>query len=362
MDFDFSDKSLTKTKSQDTMKALTEHMSTSCSYVQRRGILEWEEERLLFKIAQLYYEQDYTQAEISKELGIYRTTVGRMLKKAKKEGIVKIEVKSKINEQIDIEEKIRKHFGMKEIVIVPSRNAATRFDVEQLIGKACSELLNRVVKDQDVIGSAWGTTLGNMVSQLSGISPKNVECVPLVGGPGEMNVDFHVNAIVYKLAEIFAGKSYFIDAVAVYKSSETTQEILSASFMKKILELWQNLTIAIVGIGSQTSSSNMVWSGILGESDRNLLEEHKVVGDICSRFYTLSGELIESDLSKRTVSIELENLKNLNYSIGVAYSKDKVDSIIGAMRGEFINVLVTDEETALRIVGAMDIPEIESGR
>lgn len=318
--------------------------------------MNWEEERLLYKIAKLYYEEDFTQAQISKELGIYRTTIGRMLKKAKKEGIVKIEVKSKTNEQIDVEEKIRKHFEMKEVVVVPSKNAATRLDVERLIGKACSELLNRVVRDQDVIGSAWGTTLGNMVSRLSNITPKNVECVPLVGGPGEMNVEFHVNAIVYKLAEIFAGKSYFIDAVAVYKSSETTQEILNASFMKKILELWENLTVAIVGIGSQTSSSNMVWSGILGESDRNLLEEHKVVGDICSRFYSISGELIESDLSNRTIAIEMDNLKNLDYSIGVAYSEDKVDSIIGAMRGKFINVLITDEETALGIVEAMETP------
>lgn len=322
--------------------------------------MEWEEERLLFKIAQLYYEQDYTQAQISKELGIYRTTVGRLLKRAKAEGIVKIEVKSKINDQIDIEEKIRKYFNMKEIVVVPSRDIQSQEEIEKLIGKACSELLNRVVKDRDVVGLAWGTTLGNMVTHLSDIDPKDVECVPLVGGPGEMNVDFHVNAIVYKLAEIFAGKSYFIDAVAVYRSSETTQEILSASFMKKILELWSNLTIAIVGIGSKTSSSNMVWSGILGESDCNLLEEHKVVGDICSRFYDLSGELIESILCDRTVAIELENLKKLNYSIGVAYSKDKVDSIIGAMRGDFINVLVTDEETAIGIVEAIETLGVES--
>ena len=336
------------------MRTLTRHMCIFCLYVQRSDNLNWEEERLLYKIAKLYYEEDYTQAQISKELGIYRTTIGRMLKKAKNEGIVKIEVKSKVNEQIEIEEKIRSYFGMKEIVIVPSKNALTRFDIEGLIGKACSELLNRVVHDKDVIGLAWGTTLGNMVSRLTDITPKNVECVPLVGGPGEMNVEYHVNAIVYKLAEIFNGKSYFIDAAAVYRSKETTREILEASFMKKILELWENLTVAIVGIGSQTSSSNMVWSGMLGESDQNLLESHHVIGDICSRFYTLDGELIESQLSERTISIQLEKLKELNYSIGVAHSRDKAESIIGAMRGKFINVLITDEETAAEIIKSMN--------
>lgn len=35
--------------------------------------------RLIVKIAQLYYEQDMTQAQIARELGIYRTTISRLL-------------------------------------------------------------------------------------------------------------------------------------------------------------------------------------------------------------------------------------------------------------------------------------------
>ena len=31
--------------------------------------------RLIVKIAQLYYEQDMTQVQIARELGIYRTTI-----------------------------------------------------------------------------------------------------------------------------------------------------------------------------------------------------------------------------------------------------------------------------------------------
>ena len=34
--------------------------------------------RLIVKIAQLYYEQDMTQAQIARELGIYRTTISRL--------------------------------------------------------------------------------------------------------------------------------------------------------------------------------------------------------------------------------------------------------------------------------------------
>ena len=39
--------------------------------------------RLIVKIAQLYYEQDMTQAQIARELGIYRTTISRLLKRGR---------------------------------------------------------------------------------------------------------------------------------------------------------------------------------------------------------------------------------------------------------------------------------------
>lgn len=48
--------------------------------------------RLMVKIAQMYYEQDFTQAEIARALGIYRTSISRMLKKVREQGIVTISI------------------------------------------------------------------------------------------------------------------------------------------------------------------------------------------------------------------------------------------------------------------------------
>ncbi|RLL41124.1 sugar-binding transcriptional regulator [Oceanobacillus piezotolerans] len=311
--------------------------------------MNWEEERLLYRIAKLYYDENYTQGEISKELGIYRTTISRMLKKARDKGVVKIQVQSNSKELFDLEDKVKRHFGLKEVIIVPSFIEENNQAVLKSIGKACSELFNRIILDEDIIGVAWGTTLGKTVHELHDLNPKKVECVPLVGGPGGMSTDFHVNAIALRMANAFQGKSHFINAAAVYKSKETTQEILDSSFMREIVELWERTTVAIVGIGAQISSSNMVWSGFLGDAEQDELKEHHGIGDICSRFYTKDGEAIHSSLDERTIAIKLEALRDLRYSIGIAYSKDKVESIIGAMKGKFINTLVTSEETAIEI-------------
>ncbi|APF27800.1 hypothetical protein NPD7_3406 [Clostridium sporogenes] len=42
----------------------------------------------------MYYIDNMTQSEIAKRLGQYRTTISRMLKKAREEGIVTINIKS----------------------------------------------------------------------------------------------------------------------------------------------------------------------------------------------------------------------------------------------------------------------------
>lgn len=306
--------------------------------------MDWEEERLLHKIAKLYYEDNHTQGYIAKETGIYRTTVGRMLKKARKEGIVKIEIKSP-NEQFHLEEKIANHFGMKEVIIVSSNEEQANED----IATACHKLLDRIIKDSDVLGVSWGTSVGSLANQLKDLKPKDITCVPLVGGAGKMNVEYHVNAIVANFAQAFNGVSHFIDAVAIYESKETAYEIIHSDFLHKVIELWDKLTVAIVGIGTPKSSSNMVWSGFLGQSEQIELQEHHAVGDILSRFYTMEGRVIHSPIAERTIAVQLEKLKNLRYSIGVAYAKEKAATIIGAMRGNFINTLVTNEETAFEI-------------
>ncbi|MEG0628017.1 MAG: helix-turn-helix domain-containing protein, partial [Enterococcus sp.] len=51
-----------------------------------------DKQNLLAKVAYMSYEQELTQAQIAKELSIYRTTVSRMISQAKKQGIVEIKI------------------------------------------------------------------------------------------------------------------------------------------------------------------------------------------------------------------------------------------------------------------------------
>ncbi|MCE7792924.1 sugar-binding transcriptional regulator [Salipaludibacillus sp. CUR1] len=306
---------------------------------------KWQEHRLLVKISKMYYEQEMTQNQISKELGIYRTTISRMLKKAKKEGIVTITINSDFKEVYELEENLESKYGLKEVIVVPSLDEGEKA-IKQKLGLATAEFLKRIVKDSHTLGFAWGTTLANVANELTECDKKDIHVVPLVGGPGAVDADYHVNSIVYKTAQAFQGKAHFIDASAIVKKKDTKLETENSPHFEKILNHWNNLDIAVLGIGAQLKSSNLIWTGFFGNEEIEELDKENAIGDICSRFFDSKGHVIHSDLAERTIAIKLEQLKTLPYSIGVAESPEKVPSIIGALKGQFINVLVTDETTA----------------
>jgi DNA-binding transcriptional regulator LsrR (DeoR family) len=115
---------------------------------------------------------------------------------------------------------------------------------------------------------------------------------------------------------------------------------------EKISAFWERLNIGIVGIGAPVKSSNLVWAGSFGREAIESLAHTGAVGEICSVFYDINGREVETPFSDRIIAVGLEKMRNLEYNIGLAASREKVPAIMGALRGHLINVLITDEETA----------------
>ena len=74
------------------------------------------------------------------------------------------------------------------------------------------------------------------------------------------------------------------------------------------------------------------------------------VGVIAGRFFDVQGEWIKGAMDDRLMGITLDEVRQIPTRIAVAGGSDKVDSILGALRGGFANVLITDEQTARSIL------------
>lgn len=107
--------------------------------------------RLIVKIAQLYYEQDMTQAQIARELGIYRTTISRLLKRGRDQGIVTIAINYDYNENLWLEQQVKQKFGLKDVVVV-SGNDEDEDTQLAMMGLHGAQLLDRLLEHGDIVG------------------------------------------------------------------------------------------------------------------------------------------------------------------------------------------------------------------
>ena len=78
------------------------------------------------------------------------------------------------------------------------------------------------------------------------------------------------------------------------------------------------------------------------------------MGDLLSHFMDKNGQLIAADLEDRLLSLSLDKLRQLDNVIGVAGGLGKTDAILAALRGQYLDVLITDEDTALRLLKEAD--------
>src|SRR6218665_1678593 len=74
----------------------------------RRGAdMDWSDELLSVRAAELYYEDNKTQGEIGAELHITRWKVGRLLEQARQRGVVRIEILHPRARRLVLERRLR---------------------------------------------------------------------------------------------------------------------------------------------------------------------------------------------------------------------------------------------------------------
>ncbi|MCE9899298.1 sugar-binding transcriptional regulator [Raoultella terrigena] len=303
--------------------------------------------RLIVKIAQLYYEQDMTQAQIARELGIYRTTISRLLKRGREQGIVTIAINYDYNENLWLEQQLKQKFSLKEAVVA-SCSSAQEEDQLNTIGQHGAQLVDRLLEPGDIIGFSWGRAVRALVETLPQASQsRQAICVPIIGGPsGKLESRYHVNTLTYSAAAKLKAESHLADFPALLENPLIRNGIMQSRHFQTISSYWDNLDVALVGIGSPAIRDGANWHAFYGSEESDDLNARHVAGDICSRFYDINGGIVETNMNEKTLSIDIARLKHARYSVGIAIGEEKYSGILGALNGGYINYLVTNRETA----------------
>ena len=304
---------------------------------------------MLYAAAKLYYLEDATQADVASQLGTSRATVSRLLSEARRQGIVKIQVIAPDTTGSDgLAEQLAAALGLDSVEIsapVPASSSGPSDVMGSVLAPAVGRALGAVgLAPGDILLVSSGRTVYE-VSRFELPRLPGVVVAPTVGGTDQPEAWYQTNEISRRIAERVGGRAMYLFAPAL-PGPELYETLQHDPAIQRVLHLWPHARCVLTGVGATPLLRSQA-PQFIDTSSAALVE---AVGDICSRFFSRTGEPVTFPGSERLIALDLETLKQVPVVIAVASGADKVVPVVAAARAGFFDHLVTDPATARLIL------------
>ena len=306
--------------------------------------MDHDKDRLSINVAKLYYRSEYSQQKIAEELGISRPSVSRLLQYAKEKGYVKIQIFDPVEDMSHMEQLLVERFHLSEARIASS-TLNDEQEIKKYIGLKAAEYLDSIVRDGDIIGVGWGTTLYNMACSLIPRSLKGSQIVQLEGGVTYSKWESYAKDILERFATNYSTIAQYLPLPVIFGTKEVKDMVDQDRHIKRVLELGRHANIALFSVGTVRPNALFFRLGYTDAEEKDRIQR-TAVGDICSRFFDENGKICNRELDDRTVGIKLKDLRSKEHSILLAGGEAKLRSIRAALQGHYANVFITDQFTA----------------
>jgi DNA-binding transcriptional regulator LsrR (DeoR family) len=236
-------------------------------------------------------------------------------------------------------------------MIVEVSDQYAQEEISREIGIAASRYFHQVVKDGDIVGVSWGNTLSNMVAAMHPLPLPNIQVVQIIGGLGKPEAEVHATELCRRLARLLSCGLTLLPAPGIVDNQRVKEVLLSDSHVQRAYSMFPKIDIAFVGIGAPTPDSVVLRdSSIISQAELEDILSLGAVGDIALRYFDQRGEPVRSNIDPRVIGITLSQLSQVSRVIGVSGGLEKVDALLGAMRGGLVDALITDHLTAGKLL------------
>ncbi|MDQ0331618.1 DNA-binding transcriptional regulator LsrR (DeoR family) [Mesorhizobium sp. YL-MeA3-2017] len=308
---------------------------------------ESKADRLRIRAAWMYFIEQMTQNEIADVLGVGRVTVVRMLAEARARNEVKIAIESDLSEIVRLERSLEKVFGLEQALVAPLSSP----DADPIPGIAAKTgaYLSEAMRSGMRVGVGWGRTLFSTLPFIGAKSLSDFKVISLLGGVGVAR-RYNPAEFAWRFAQVFQGDGYLIPAPAVVDSVETKVALVERCGLQEIFEMADALDAVLLSIGGIASATTFYRGGFLKEADREALVARGAVGDLLFHFFNRNGDLVDDPVNDRVMSVEVDRLRRAPLRILTSGGQEKIEALLGAMHLVQPTVLITDEESARRML------------
>jgi len=311
-----------------------------------------DDSSMAVRAAWLHYAGRHTQAEVARKLGLTNLKAHRLINKATNDGLIKIFIDGDVAECVELENHLSKQYNLQYCEVVPELDPDVPNDELPLraLGIAGANYIRRALTNNDCpsIGIGHGRTLAACVNALPRMSHTETKIVSLLGG---FSRKFAANPhdVIHLFAQRTEAPAYVMP-IPFYANTLKDKAVFMQQFgIREVLQLAKDTTVKIVGLGSVNHQSSMVVNAMLDANEMSMLKKQGGRGEMLGHFFDKNGQLLETELSERTMGVSIDDLATSNV-VAVAGGKLKGPAIKAILKSGLLSGLITDERTACSLV------------
>lgn len=295
---------------------------------------------LATKAAWYYYMEDSTQAQIAEVMGVSRAKVIRLLEEARAQGIVQFSFRKNDSQRVSAEQLLIDRFGLKDAFVVPTPLDSSA--INQSIAQGAAHYVSDHLREDGYLNIGYGDTVSRMLGFLAKNREESLNVVSLTGG-----VSYYLPSVG---TTAYSMHLFLTPSPLVVSSRQVRDALLDEKSLQDVSTMTEYADMSVVGIGAAVEGATVLRNGILNEGELTVLKMQGAVGDVLNHFMDKDGNLIQTEIEDRVISTDLDKLRQLKNVVGVAGGKDKVMAIKAVLNGGYLNVLITDSDTAAELL------------
>lgn len=304
--------------------------------------------RLVTKVARLYHTHGLRQTEIAARMGISQSKVSRLLQEAEDSGIVRTVVAAPIHLHPDLEEELEQKFGLDEVHVVETVGVNEAEIVRDLAAAAAAILGELTIEAPTVAWTSWSRTLRAIVDALLPLRIGTKSVVEMVGDLGPPDLQHESARSTQRLAMLLGAEPVFLRTPGVVPTAEVARALVGQDgYAREALDMLNDIDLALISVGGiQPSLPLEPGRSFFTAEQIKQAQKAGAVGEICLRYLNAEGKPVDTGLDELTIGVSLEQLSRARRRWAVVEGSRKLAAIQGVLAGGWVDVLVTDLQTA----------------
>ena len=335
-----------------------------------------------YEAASMYYVQGETMEVIAHHLRVSRSTVSRLLARARREGIVRVTLVQPGGAG-SLEGRMARVFGVRTH-IVPVREGTTEIHrLQQVASVAAAHMVDLIEALADsggsggrdvpgegadresrvqggggggvVVGVAWGTTMSEVSAALPSRPIPGLTVVQLNGASDPMREGPSAGEVLSHLRASLGARTISFPVPAFFDHVATREAMWSERSVERVLAVTRRASLAVFGVGALDAlngalPSQVYEGGHLTARDQAVLRRQEVVGDVCTVLLRADGSWRDVALNARATGPTPAQLARIPRRLCVAAGTGKARALLAALRARTVTDLVVDDATARAVL------------